>query len=91
MNIKRLYRSKKIFYRISQLISFLMISGATTLKIIFGEYYYTLWDASTVDSLSSLWIATGVCLLALSIFGIAAAIKESTMMTNLVRISYNDE
>jgi len=59
-----------------------MISGATTLKVIFGEYYFQLWRASTVDSLSSLWIATGVFLLALSIFGIAAAIKESTMMTN---------
>lgn len=64
------------------IISFLMISGATTLKVIFGEYYFELWYASTVDSLSSLWIATGVFLLALSIFGIAAAIKESTMMTN---------
>lgn len=64
------------------IISFLMISGATTLKIIFGEYYFALWSASTVDSLSSLWIATGVFLLALSVFGIAAAVKESTVMTN---------
>lgn len=64
------------------IISFLMISGATTLKVIFGEHYFELWYASTVDSLSSLWIATGVFLLALSIFGIAAAVKESTMMTN---------
>jgi hypothetical protein len=52
------------------------------LKVIFGEHYFELWYASTVDSLSSLWIATGVFLLALSIFGIAAAVKESTMMTN---------
>ncbi|KAJ6632654.1 CD63 antigen [Pseudolycoriella hygida] len=64
------------------IISFLMISGATTLKVIFGEHYFELWYASTVDSLSSLWIATGCFLLALSIFGMAAAIKESTLMTN---------
>jgi len=64
------------------IISFLMISGATTLKVIFGEHYLVLWYASTVDSLSSLWIATGCFLLALSIFGIAAAIKESTLMAN---------
>lgn len=64
------------------IIAFLMISGATTLKVIFGEYYFELWYASTIDSLSSLWIATGCFLLALSIFGIAAAVKESTMMTN---------
>jgi len=64
------------------IISFLMISGATTLKVIFGDHYSELWYTSTVDSLSSLWIATGVFLLALSIFGIAAAVKESTMMTN---------
>lgn len=61
-----------------------MISGATTLKVIFGEYYFALWYTSTVDSLSSLWIATGCFLLALSIFGIAAAVKESTFMTNFV-------
>lgn len=69
-----------------QIISILMISGATTLKVIFGEYYFELWYASTVDSLSSLWIATGCFLLALSIFGIAAAVKESTLMTNFVSI-----
>lgn len=67
-----------------------MISGATTLKVIFGEHYFELWYASTLDSLSSLWIATGVFLLALSIFGIAAAVKESTMMTNFVSILIND-
>lgn len=61
-----------------------MISGATTLKVIFGEYYFLLWYSSTVDSLSSLWIATGCLLLVLSIFGIAAAIKESTCMANFV-------
>lgn len=69
-----------------QIISFLMITGATTLKVIFGEYYFELWAASTIDSLSSLWIATGCFLLALSIFGIAAAVKESTMMTNFVSV-----
>lgn len=74
----------------SKIISFLMISGATTLKVIFGEHYFELWYASTLDSLSSLWIATGVFLLALSIFGIAAAVKESTMMTNFVSILIND-
>jgi len=65
------------------IISFLMISGATTLKVIFGEHYLILWYSSTVDSLSSLWIATGCFLLALSIFGIVAAVKESTLMTNV--------
>jgi len=65
------------------IISFLMISGATTLKVIFGEYYFILWYSSTIDSLSSLWIATGCFLLALSIFGIVAAVKESTLMTNV--------
>jgi len=65
------------------IISFLMISGATTLKVIFGEYYFLLWNSSTIDSLSSLWIATGCFLLALSIFGIVAAVKGSTLMTNV--------
>ncbi len=64
-----------------------MISGATTLKVIFGEHYLELWYASTIDSLSSLWIATGCFLFVLSIMGIAAALKESTMMTNFVSIN----
>lgn len=63
-----------------------MISGATTLKVIFGEYYFELWYASTIDSLSSLWIATGCFLLALSIFGIVSAVKESTLMANFVSV-----
>jgi CD63 antigen len=65
------------------IISFLMISGATTLKVIFGQYYYILWSSSTIDSLSSLWIATGSLLLILSLFGIIAAVKESTLLTNI--------
>jgi CD63 antigen len=65
------------------IISFLMISGATTLKVIFGEYYFILWYTSTVDSLTSLYIATGCFLLVLSVFGIIAAVKESTLMTNI--------
>jgi len=65
------------------IISFLMISGATTLKVMFGEYNYVLWYGSTIESLSSLWIATGCLLLAASIFGIFAASRESTLMINV--------
>jgi len=50
---------------------------------MFGDYYYGIWYASTIDSLSSLWIATGCFLLAASIFGMFAAAKESTWMTNV--------
>jgi len=65
------------------IISFLMISGATTLKVIFGEYYFILWYTSTISSLSSLWIATGCFLFVFSILGIVAAVKESTLLTNV--------
>jgi len=58
-----------------------MISGGATLKVLLVELIR--WE---FDALSGLWISIGCFLLILSIFGIAAAVRESTLMTNVYGI-----
>lgn len=69
------------------IISFFIISWGASLKILFGDHYHVLhygsWYTTTPQSLSSLYIATGCLLLAVSIFGIVAVLKQSTCMTNV--------
>jgi len=63
-------------------LAILMMIGATSIKILFREYHFINYYPS-LHNLPNLWIATGCFLVAFSIFGIFATIKNSTMMLNL--------
>ncbi|KAJ6638242.1 Protein phtf [Pseudolycoriella hygida] len=68
-----------------KIISLFVISGGATLQVMLKDHFHILQyaNASSPETLSSLYIVTGCLLLAASVFGIVAALKESTCMTNL--------
>lgn len=61
-----------------------MISTAATPSFIFGNYYTILTTGNDIGSLHFSWIGSGFVSLVVGIFGLWSALKESTIMINLV-------
>lgn len=61
-----------------------MISTASSLKFTLGAFYNLLTNGNNISGLNTIWIGSGFVLLAIGIFGLWSALKESTFMMNLV-------
>lgn len=60
------------------------ISAAATPRFTFGEYFTVLTTGNDIGNLHLIWIGSGFVLMAVGIFGLWSALKESTFMINLV-------
>lgn len=65
-----------------------MISIAASPRFMFGDYYDLLTTYNHIGSLILIWIASGLALMAVTIFGVVGALKESTLMIDLVSQTY---
>lgn len=70
----------------TQIASVFMISGGISTSVIFSSIYTDMGDGFRM--LSIFWIVVGAIFLFVSLFGIFAAFKESTVLANLVRQNY---
>ncbi|XP_037032967.1 CD63 antigen-like [Bradysia coprophila] len=64
-------------------LSVTMISSSTSLRFILGDFYFVLTKGNDIGGLNITWIASGFVLLALGVFGMWSALKESAFMMNL--------
>lgn len=63
-----------------------MISTASSPRFLFGHFYNILTRGNDIGGLNIIWIAGGFVLLAMGIFGIWSALKESAFMMNLYTV-----
>jgi len=66
----------------------MMIASAATPRFSFGDYYTILTRDNNISSLNLIWVGSGFVLMAVGIFGLYSAFKETTMSLYTIILAF---